>query len=122
MINNTPQLEAIIAKLLLKTESQAVAWSQSLTGGSYQTRFGDFIVQLSRSGGAITGSNIHLKVSRLNGDAVAQAADGSSASIAALAAASGGAALSPNAAAQLRRLYSLVGDRSKDLEELLNLI
>jgi hypothetical protein len=123
VVNTAAQLAQIINKLLQKTISGQQKWTPSVMANKYQARFGDFAVEISGQPGIGTNylstlSSASIKVTKLDGSRVAEAGGTQSA----LSTLSGQDALDGTAQSNLNRLYSLVSDRSSDLDELLKLI
>lgn len=129
MVDSAAQLAQVVNKLLSKTSSGQQKWKPSLRPGTYQARFGNFAVEISGVSsentisvfGKARGTNASIKVTKLDGMFVAEAG-GNSGSLASSITVRGGASFDNGAQEELNKLYRLVADRSKDLDELIDLI
>jgi hypothetical protein len=108
----------MIDRLWLKTQEGALKWNQLGSMTSYETRLGDFSIQLRGSPTVGLNRGVTLKVSKLDGTEVANVVTGNS--LAALA--TGYTSVPPSAASVLEQLYKHVSSRDSDIDELLNLL
>jgi len=113
--NNYSQIAQIVKKLRESTLKGSAAWEEGVVPNVYQTRFGDFLITIAGDGfGNINtiSSFPRLEIKRLDGRNVAKLG-GTNTIIDPIPAEIMG---------ELRQLYSLLADRSKDLDELINII
>lgn len=119
MSTNSAQMAQMIDRLWAKTEAGALKWSQLGSMTSYETRLGDFSIQLRGSPNVGLNRGVTLKVSKLDGTEVANVATGGNA----LAALAGGlTAVPPAASSTLEQLYKYVSSRDSEIDELLKLL
>jgi hypothetical protein len=122
------QLGQVIDKLLEKTKLGKQKWSPSLMANRYQARFGDFAVEISgipvgspaSISSIMSGGDASIRITRLDGTVVAEAGGGAYRSV--VAKIGGSSELEVASQNSLNNLYSLVANRSRDLDELLDLI
>jgi hypothetical protein len=113
--NNYTQLAQIVKKLKDGTLVGSVIWEQGILPHHYQTRFGDFLITISGnmfSSISTLESMPSLEVKRLDGRTIAKVGRNISATD----------QIPPDLETELRQLYSMLSDRSQDLEELLKII
>jgi hypothetical protein len=127
---SSPQITDLATKLWNRTQAGGLAWEQ-FGDGSFQTRYGDFVISINSflTPGTLGGissmvmPNVSLTVKKLDGKLVF--GSNSSQSINSLAAALGskGTPTIPVEAQQtLQRLYTHLNNRDTELDELLKIL
>lgn len=109
----------MIERLWEKTQAGSLKWSQLGSLTSYETRLGDFSIQLRGSPNVGLNRGVALRVAKLDGTEVTNV---SSVNNALAGFASGVTVIPPSTSATLERLYQYVSSRDTDLDELLNLL
>lgn len=121
MAGSELQLAQLISRLLERTRAGRVKWESAYISGTFQTRFGSYVIQLSgQARNLLLGGSIELVVKKLSGETIASTRSGPISAISSLN--SSHTTVSPAAMQELTQLYDLVSDTSAELDELLSLI
>lgn len=109
------QIGTLVDKLIKSTASGKTKWETTVGGQSYQCRLGDFVIVMRGSRSAIA-SDVTLNIKRLSGAVVANVSNNPYGFSFA------GPSISDATRADLSKLFSMVDDRSDDLDELIKLL
>lgn len=109
------QIGTLVQKLIQSTASGKTKWEASIGQHNYQCRLGDFVILMRGSKNAIA-AEVTLNVKRLSGTVVANISSSP------YSFALPGPAVSDSTRVGLERLFSMVDDRSEDLDELIKLL
>lgn len=113
MANNYTQLAQIVKKLKDGTLNRSVIWEDSVLPNTYQARLGDFLITIA--GNMFTNTTLggmpKLEVKKLDGRTIADVGRNPL-----------GEHVPADLASDLSQLYSMLSDRSQDLDELLKII
>lgn len=114
MRNNDEQIIRLLTRLIDGTEGKRVSWDQLTSTGSYQSRFNDYVVNLSESK-SLVDSSVSMTVKNLNGSLILSVNSNPLAL-------GGDSTYNQTVRSLLVQLYSKVDSRSDELEALINLI
>lgn len=123
MPNSSMQVAQVIDRLLSRTKNGNQSWKNSAVGNKYQTRIGDFTVEVTGQTSSIFPPSARIKITKLNGIVVAEAGSSSSGVVATISGRAGNPSyLDSHSQAKLNELYEILSNRSDDLDELLSLL